>query len=355
MLDNPIVWYMDNRAYFTQNFVDDFIALVVRITSEGLPVNGTTIRKYYPQDGNASSRATGARDFGLIDEESNLGASASLYADGFLPYPELVFELMCKRNTSKSLQSNVKPVVVLCKYFDLLDKLGIDSKERFITVPECFEFLCAVTDYSEINSHLVYNIVNSRTYKDKGPHIPIPRISTFSNSVYLSSLFSCLNDTTVFKFGLQKSIITAEDTSKALIGYIAAVGDRISLAPYVDNTKVLKSELYSYLCDNSNGFTEIIPMIYVDKIPEDIKMLYEYLFGIGENQKPDCISVNSYGIYKPFFKVRHLVFERLGIDMPELKDALYQFDYNNRYIEKLENNVVVIIPFGDSAGNLYIK
>jgi hypothetical protein len=41
--------------------------------------------------------------------------------------------------------------------------------------------------------------------------------------------------------------------------------------------------------------------------------------------------------------------------MPELKEALYQFDYNNRYIEKLENNAVIITPFGDSVGNLYIK
>jgi hypothetical protein len=346
---------MDNRAYFSQKFVDDFIALVVRITSEGLPVNGTTIRKYYPQDGNASSRATGARDFGLIDEESNLGSSASLYADGILPYHELAFELMCKRNTSKSLQSHVKPVVVLCKYFDLMDKLDIEPSERFITVPECFEFLCAVTDYSEINNHLVHDIVNSRSYKDSGPHIPIPRISTFSNSVYLSSLFSCLNDTSVFKFGLQKSILTVEDTSKELIGYIAAMGDRISLAPYVDNTKVMKSELYTYLCDNKNGFLEIIPSISISDIPNDVKSLYEYLFGIGDDSRPECVKINSYGIYKPFFKVRHLVFERIGLDNPVLKEALYQFDFNNRYLEKYEDGITRIMPFGDSYGNLYIK
>ena len=352
MLKEPIVWYMDNRAYFSQKFVDDFLSLVIRITTEGYPVNGATIKKYYPEDGNASSRATGARDFGLINENSKLGDSASLYSDGVLPYPELALELMIKRNTSKNLFSTVKPVVILCKFFQLINLMDITEKDKILTIYECYKYLCAITDYDEINAKLVYEIVKSRKYKEEG--VPVPCVASFSNSVYLSSLFSCLNDTGLLKFGKQKSILQIEPTSFNLVEFIANNGDRITLAPCIGSLKSSKTELYEYLCDIKKGFLEIIPDIHISGVVGD-KELFEYLFGIGDRKELPCFKVDCFGIYKSLYKVRHLVFEKIGIIYPELRERLYEYDSHNRYIVSIEDGKIIIMPFGNSEGNLYIK
>lgn len=352
MLKEPIVWYMDNRTYFSQKFVDDFLSLVIRITTEGYPVNGVTIKKYYPDDGNASSRATGARDFGLINENSKLGDSAALYSDGVLPYPELVLELMIKRNTSKNLSSAVKPVIILCKFFQLINLLDVSEEDKILTIYECYKYLCGITDYGEINASLIYEIVKNRKYKEEG--IPVPCVVSFSNSVYLSSLFSCLNDTGLFKFGKQKSILKMEPTSFNLVEFIANNGDRLTLAPYIGKLKGSKSELYEYLCDIKKGFLEIIPDIQISGNVDE-KELFEYLFGIGERKELVCFKVDCFGVYKPLYKVRHLVFEKIGIAYPELRERLYKYDSHNRYVVSIEEGKIIIVPFGNSAGNLYIK
>jgi hypothetical protein len=172
--------------------------------------------------------------------------------------------------------------------------------------------------------------------------------------VYLSSLFSCLNDTGLLKFGKQKSILQIEPTSFNLVEFIANNGDRITLAPCIGSLKSSKTELYEYLCDIKKGFLEIIPDIHISGVVGD-KELFEYLFGIGDRKELPCFKVDCFGIYKSLYKVRHLVFEKIGIIYPELRERLYEYDSHNRYIVSIEDGKIIIMPFGNSEGNLYIK
>lgn len=101
MRNYQYTWYLDNRFYITKNFVDEFIGVVSKIKKSGKEVDGSSIKAFFPLDGNASSRITFARNVGIIGTDGQLSDSAMLYKLGLFDYSEFILEIIAKRNTTR--------------------------------------------------------------------------------------------------------------------------------------------------------------------------------------------------------------------------------------------------------------
>lgn len=107
MRNYQYTWYLDNRFYITKNFVDEFIGVVSKIKKSGKEVDGSSIKAFFPLDGNASSRITFARNVGIIGTDGQLSDSAMLYMRAklltFSPRFISTIMMMTKRKTGKRM------------------------------------------------------------------------------------------------------------------------------------------------------------------------------------------------------------------------------------------------------------
>ena len=345
-------WYLDNRFYITKNFVDEFIEVVSKIKKVGKEVDGSTIKTFFPLDGNASSRITFARNVGIIGVDGQLSDSAMLYKLGLFDYSEFVLEIIAKRNTTRDEAINLKPVVLLSIVFSKMAKLNIKEFERFITCAECYEYLSPLENYDELTDNLVSRMVGERIY-DAGSTIPKARARIESGAVYLSSLFNCLNDTPIFQFGEKKSILRYNPKHINFINYIAENGKGMSSAPLMGGSQRQNADFYDYLCDIRKGLFEIFPKIEVYKaIPHTlIKKLYDHCFGLSkapDNAFQGYVSDIPFGCFAPFITLDRLVAAYFYLHNEQLGELM--FDYIAQIIdkEKTVEEDMIRVPFSDT-------
>ena len=357
MRDYRYAWYIDNRFYVSKGFVDEFIDVVLKIKKTNDNVDGVALSKYYPDDDNASSRSTFARNVGIIDSNADLSDSALMYKHGFIDYSEFVLEIMTKRNTTGREQIPLKPVVLLCIVFSKMMELNIPKRERFITSTECYEYLSPLESYEELTNDLVSQIVHEREYLPNSD-IPINRVKIDSGAVYLSSLFNCLNDTPIFYFGERKTILYNDDSHADFIQYMAANGPKISMAPIMGGSPKKNEPFYRYLCDINNGIFEIFPKIEIIRTfePKKIKPLFEHCFGIKKVEETffdGYMSPIEFGAFSSFRTVVRLVATYFYIKDTRLGELL--FDYIAQCIDKqtVEDNTMIRVPFVDTNHTIF--
>lgn len=352
MRNYQYTWYLDNRFYITKNFVDEFIGVVSKIKKSGKEVDGSSIKAFFPLDGNASSRITFARNVGIIGTDGQLSDSAMLYKLGLFDYSEFILEIIAKRNTTRDEAINLKPVVLLSIVFSKMAKLNIKEAERFITCAECYEYLSPLERYDELTDNLVTRMVGERIY-DVGSSIPKQRVKIESGAVYLSSLFNCLNDTPIFQFGEKKSILRYNPRHINFINYIADNGAGMSSAPLMGGSQRQNADYYNYLCDIRKGLFEIFPKVEVYKAipPTLIKTLYDHCFGLNEAPKNSLIEYVSefpFGCFAPFITLDRLVAAYFYLHNEQLGELM--FDYISQVIDKekaLEGDMIRV-PFSDT-------
>ena len=345
-------WYIDNRYYITEEFVNKLLEYSVEAKSNEEPLKNVFARKE-PSAGNPSSPVTFARNIGIIDNEENWSDTTKLYQNRTIPFSNFIFDLIAKRNVSKTEQINMKPLVVLCVVFSKMVQLDIDETEQFITTAECYEYLSVLSSYEEITNDLVLNIVNSRTYTGR-QHVPQKRVEV-RNEVYLSSIFDALCKSGIFYTGIQKSIIHPQKKYSELIEYIAANGTRISIAPIADGGRQ-NEEFYSYCSNINNGILEIFPELPLlnEEIPATAtKDIYNYLFDVETQVSFDWhkyFEQDCRGIYRIFFPLQWLIVTKIYLKNAQMGE--YLFDFVNQhplYIENFkEGQLVIELPFSNS-------
>lgn len=344
-------WYIDNRFYITKEFVDTLLEYSIEAKSNNEALK-EVFKRRKPGAGNPSSPPTFARNVGMLDTNEDLSDATRLYQNGFIPFNNLVFELIAKRNVSKTESIPMKPLIVLCKVFSKMRLLGIDESEYFLTTAECYEYLSVLSKYEEITDEIVTSIVQERTYSGKN-HIPTKRVDV-KNEVYLSSIFNALFDTNVFIAGIQKSIIHPKEEYYELIDYIAANGSRISIAPIADGNK--NDAFYNYCSDIHNGILEIIPELPLkgSVIPTNATQdVYNYLFGVETENNikwDEYFERDCKGIYRIFFPIQWLVVAKIYLKSSRLGENLFDFvKQHPLYIENYtEDKLMIELPFSNS-------
>ena len=130
-------WYIDNRFYITKEFVDTLLEYSIEAKSNNEALK-EVFKRRKPGAGNPSSPPTFARNVGMLDTNEDLSDATRLYQNGFIPFNNLVFELIAKRNVSKTESIPMKRLIVLCKVFSKMRLLGIDESDCFLTTAECY-------------------------------------------------------------------------------------------------------------------------------------------------------------------------------------------------------------------------
>ena len=349
MRQEPTTWYMDNNNYLTKDFVDTFIDNFLKSVVPG-DENKTVenIKEHY-DCANPAAPLTCARDFGLFRNDE-MGDSTKLYNNQTLSFAELVFELIFKRNAYKDTESNIKPAVLICKYFDILNNIdGIDDERKILTSTECYHFLCGVDDYEEIDEEYVRYIIDERKFSPHNPELPI--IERVPNNVYITSLFYSLCDTGLFVYGKKKGIIKPTDISRDLIHYISINGPKMSSAPIKIGGN--SNNVYEYLCDINNGILEIVPEIKLksELDAQDVRGAFEYLFGIGTRNSfnwEKYFSTNVFAVYKPFFIIKNIAITKIYLNNATSGELLFDYAKLSNYQVLIKENKVMIMPFSET-------
>lgn len=344
-------WYIDNNNYITQEFVDTLLENVAEAKTNDEPLKEVYKRKN-PTMGNPSAPPTCARDVGILDANEDLSDTTRLYQNGLIPFSNLIFELIAKRNVSRTERISMKPLIILCKVFSKMSSLEIDEAECFLTTAECYEYLSVLSNYEEITDEIVNSIVQGRSYTGS-QHVPAKRV-TVKNEACLTSIFNALVASNVFVAGVQKSIIHPQKKYSELIDYIAENGTRISIAPVTDGNR--RDAFHSYCSDIHNGILEIIPELPLkgSAIPSNATQdVYNYLFGVETENKirwDKYFEQDCKGIYRIFFPIQWLVIAKIYLKNSRLGENLFDFVkqhplYKENYTE---DKLMIELPFSNS-------
>ena len=352
MKETPKSWYIDNREYLKKEFVDDIITSISKAKEEyGNEISTEIMKRYYADEGNVGSRMTAARDFGIIDSKFTFSPVTELYRNGIIPYNILVFFLISKRNSRKDEASFVKPIVLISKAFQLMREMKIDKKERFLSIAECYEYLCRVENYEECDMSLVGRIVDERTYTDEKRNVPQKRIERIPNEVCFRMIFRCLVDSNIFLYGEEKSLIRPKNESLPLIEFIAYTGEHMVDAPTQN-----RDALYEYMCDIHKGVFEIIPDVYIKntikKKKQDTRGLFEYIFGINRRRTfhwDNYFESDCFGVYANCFAIKELVITKMYLKDATIGEWLYDYSMQSKYSVIEKDGKFMIIPFKENA------
>lgn len=337
-------WYIDRSKNFIYDTLLDCLRVFYTASNNRTSLDANELVDLIVQhpelniaDANINAALTRFRDHGLLRTNNTLGDSAVDYVVGRLSESELVVDLFLKRPAAKYNSPNIKPFVLLCKVFDIMINIIEDPDDIFITSYECKEYLCNINDINEITYEYVEKIINERKYS-LNSHIPVPRINFEDNEdTNFSIWFNALNSTPIFiKRGDSKRILRPNIKQKEFFKYISVNCDEFSVTP-TDS----KSNLYNYYCNRTTGINEILPNIVRNDLEnieqDDIKSLFEYLFGYkrnfginyGKYFKSEC-----FGIFFPFITLPGLAIRKIYMQNKELGEYLYEYISNKVIYEE---------------------
>lgn len=346
-------WYIDRSKNFIYDTLLDCLK-IFNVFSKGkdnVDVNELiNLIKQHPElniaEGNINAALTRFRDHGLLRNNNIIGDSAVDYVEGRLSESELIIDLFLKRPANKHDSVDIKPFVLLCKVFDIMIDMVQDIDDIFITSYECKEYLCCVNDINEITYDYVEKIIDERDYS-LGSSIPSPRIIFDNNEdTKFSIWFNALNNTPIFiKSEDARKVLKPNLKQKEFFKYISVNSDEFSVTPTRS-----KDELYNYYCSRNTGLNEILPNIVHDNIEyinnEDIKSIFEYLFGYKRNfsiNYKNYFKFECFGIFFPFIALPGLAIRKVYMNNKKLGEYLYDYISNRviyeDYVRKFNDNL----------------
>ena len=333
-------WYIDR----SKNFVYDTLLDCLKIfysssrNRESMNVNELiNLIRQHPElniaEANINAALTRFRDHGLLRNNNILGDSAIDYVEGRLSESELIVDLFLKRPASKYNSVDIKPFVLLCKVFDIMIDMLQDVDDIFITSYECKEYLCNINDINEVTYEYVEKIINNRNYT-LDSNMPVPRVAFDTNEdTNFSIWFNALNSTPIFIKEDSRRILRPNIKQKEFFKYISVNSDEFAVTP-TDS----KISLYNYYCDRNTGINEILPNIVKNNLiqieKDDIKAIFDYLFGYKRNFKVDYekyFNKECFGIFFPFITLPGLAIRKIYIENKKMGQYLYEY-ISNRII-----------------------
>lgn len=314
-------WYIDRSKNFINDTFDSMLACFAPLGNDDIDTN-TLVKAITDKGalgnagGNPNAALTRFRDHGLLGKNNVIGDSALDYVEGRLSKGELIIDLFMKRPAKKQNSPNVKPLVMLCKVFDIMMDISSDPDDVFITFAECYEYLMPLDSYADVTFELVERIITDRNYElDKTT--PIDRVSLQDNeATNISIWFNALKESPVFmpQYDLRQ-VLTPNLKQREFFKFISVNADEFSETPTASN-----AELYSYYCRRNTGIMELLPKVIktsakVDN-EADIRILFEYLFGYKKDATFDYskyIKYECFGIFFPFISLPKLATRHISM------------------------------------------
>jgi len=321
-------WYIDRSKNFINNTLDrviDFLATYSGQRDSSSLITQLEQAAIFDKDaGNSYAALTRFRDHGLIDNNNELGDSAMDYYKGFLSRDELILDLFIKRSACKKDSPNLKPLVLLCRAFDLMLDLVADMGDVYLTYEECFKYLYCCNDLTDLSVDLIDAIIDGRSTGKN--HVTMKQNEITNLSIW----FNALKNTPLFVSEEEKTMIRPNLFAKDLIKFISINGSKLTVTPTASNTT-----LYKYYCNRSFGFNEIIPYVFNQNIilknRRDAVIVFNYMFGIKKEPEYDYgfyFSRPCFGVYSAFLYVPGLVIRKIYLKNMIVGDDLYRIINN---------------------------
>ncbi len=317
-------WYIDRSKNFINGTFEPVISFFYRysdVRDSRTIINKLISNCIFDEDsGNPNAALTRFRDHGIINNSNVLGEPAIDYVEKRITRDELIIDLMLKRPALKKGSANLKPLVLLCKFFDVMYEIAVDEAEVFLTYEECFNYLYHCNTLQDISTDFVDSVMENRLYDTARPEM---KQNDYTN---LSIWFNALCNTPIFLQTNERSIVRPNPYAKPFIKFIAINGPMISETPTTSNT-----ELYNYYCSRAKGLSEIIPSVFlpnvISKNRNESEVLYKYVFGI--KREPDFayssfFENECFGVYNPFLFIPGLAIRKIWINNKPLGASLYE-------------------------------
>lgn len=325
MSDNGNIWYLDRGKNFFTKEGQEFFNTIISVCNtysykEKMP--STELIEKFPkkikESGNPNALLTTARNIGIINKGNKLGKNIEYYLNDKLTYKELILENLTKVNYDKESSYPVKPFIVMCKALYRL--YTINKEEAYITKSDCIRFLYNITDYFEITDEYCYNLIQNRSF-DK------------ESAAVLDIWFNALHNFDIFAKNNNASILRINQDEIEFYKFIDENGGNI---PCYLNGKNKYETYYEDLGSCDLGINYIIPPIMINSPDsfnmENIKELYEYLFGIIPFKNNELIGNENYALYRPFKSMRNLAIRKIESNNKYIGNLL--FEYHNYIVTR---------------------
>jgi len=339
-------WYIDR----SKNFVNDSLIPSLKLFEQfkGIKIDSQTLVTEMTKAnipgiaaGNPLAALTRFRDHGLINDDNEVGDSTCDFIDGKLNLYELILDLFLKRPAKKSTSPNIKPFLIICKFFHNMIEMNLDYDDIFVTFSECVEYLYNCDTYEEVNFELVEKIIQDRQYDLKHKFSKNRMVLDTNQDTNLSIWFNALKETPVFMpQDENRNVLIPNLKQSEFFRFMSVNADEISATP-TDNNK----NLYNYYCNREKGLLEAIPKIIITTVKaisnEDVQVLYEYLFGFKKISKFDYykyIKYDCFGIFFPFITVPKLAIRQISLSNSLIGEKLVDFVNSSKgYLESFDN------------------
>ncbi len=329
MSDNSNIWYLDRgKNFFTDEGKELFntIINIVNTYSYLSKITSSELIETFPQkmkkSGNPNALLTTTRNIGIINKENKLGKNIQFYLNDQLKYEELIFENLTKVNYDKESSYPIKPFIVICK--TLYRLYTLDKNEAYITKADCIKYLYKITDYFQITNEYCDNIIKNRSFEKE-------------SAAVLDIWFNALQNFEIFSYSDNTSILRLNEEELNYYKFIDEKGGNIPC--YLKGNSKYAS-YYDDLGSIDLGINYIIPSIEINKTKnltmEEVKKIYEYLFGICPYENSTLVNNEYYGIYRPFKSIKNIAIRKIYRENAYIGNLL--FVYNNYLIEKEINN-----------------
>lgn len=325
MSDNSNIWYLDRgKNFFTEEGKELFntIINVVNTYSYLEKMTSSELIEKFPQkmkkSGNPNALLTTSRNIGIINKENKLGKNIQYYLNDQLTYKELIFENLTKVNYDKESSYPVKPFIVICK--TLYRLYTLDKNEAYITKADCIKYLYNITDYFQITNEYCDNIIKNRSFEKE-------------SAAVLDIWFNALQNFNIFSYSDNTSILKLNEEE---LNYYKFIDEKGGSIPCYLNGNNKYASYYDDLGSTDLGINYIVPPVEINKISnlnmEEVKKIYEYLFGICPYESCSLINNEYYGIYRPFKSIKNIAIRKIYTNYKNIGELL--FTYNNYFIKK---------------------
>ena len=268
---------------------------------------------------------------------NNPGDSAIDFAEGRLDLDGMIVDHFLKRPVFKDKAvPNIKPFVLLCKFFSELFSVTKDDLEYYITTFECKNYLYNCQKYSDIDAKLIKEIIT-----DRHSGVIMSKQMDDNETTNFSIWFNALKLTSLINARSSNELLVPNKYAKPFFDYIGNKATDLEPTPTWDD-KGDSSLQYEYYCNRSKGINEIIPRCIRANVKisnnEEAQKLFLFLFGLKDDihfksEKYVKNSESNFGIYYPFLTLPYIALRHIWMQNSFIADALYKLIKGNKPVE----------------------
>lgn len=289
--------------------------------------------------GNPAATPSTLMDFGFWDAKQSLPTPiGKALLENKISWRECVTWVLSKRPSSRD-ENNIKPFVVVCKFFSLCKKMGVEP----VLFKSDITPLSMISSYDEITESWVNTVIKNRTNASQKSH------------TYDDIWINAFAETVFFEKGSQgKSTLEVSKTSPMAwrgVEYVALLGDLISVTPPKTSVAIEKVRFYEYMGSTETGLIEILSPKISESLFPNINQFFLNLH-TGSSPKKDILKFPLEDEFKEWCAKEAKIEENISkLSLKELGEALAE-EYANAISsangEALGTVYSSIFKYGDS-------